>query len=94
MLAAVDEIELGADHEVLHRARDQDLVGVGERAHPGADVDGHAANVVAAELALARVQAGPHLKAQRADAVPDRAGALDPAGGPVEGGEEAVAQRS
>src|SRR4029077_2706225 len=58
-----------------------------------ADVDGHPTNVVAAELALARVQPGPHVKAQGPDPVPDRAGALDCAGGAVEGGEEAVAQR-
>ena len=45
------------------------------------------------ELALARVQAGADLEAQRRDAVPERGCAADRACGAVEGGEEAVPGR-
>ena len=62
------------------------------RRHAGADVDGDAADVVADQLALARVEAGADLEPERADGVADRAGAADRAGRPVEGREEAVAR--
>ena len=58
--AAVRKRDTRADDEVLDGARDEHLVRAGERADPRADVDGHAADVVADELALAGVQAGSH----------------------------------
>jgi hypothetical protein len=56
--AAVGELEAGADHELAHRAGDEDFAGAGEGADPGADVDRHAADVVADQLDLAGVDAG------------------------------------
>src|SRR6185503_14816683 len=61
-----------------------------ERSDPGADVHGHAADVVAHELALAGVEAGSHFDAQHPHLVGDRARTADPACGSVERGEEAV----
>ena len=55
-------------------------------------VDGNAADVVVAQLDLARVHARPHLEAQSPQHVADRRGAPDRPGGSVEPGEEAVAR--
>src|SRR4029078_2204895 len=87
------EVEVGPAYQVLHRAGYEHLVGVGERTDASADVDRHAANVLAMQFALAGMQSGTDVEAERTDAVPDRAGALDSTSGAVEGGEEAVAQR-
>src|SRR5262245_43955572 len=82
-----------ARHEIPDRARDEHLAGARQRAHARADVDGEAAEVVVEPLALARVEARAHLEAEVGDAVPDRAGRVDRPPRPVEGGEEAVAER-
>ena len=67
--------------------------GAGERADAGADVHGHAADVVADELALAGVQPGAHLEAERPHPVRGSRGRTRIAARrPVEGGEEAVPQ--
>ena len=64
---------------------------LGERSDPRADVDGHAADVVADELALAGVEAGPHFDAERpAPGRRSRAHSGSRARA-VERGEEAVA---
>ena len=55
-------------------------------------VDGNAADVVVAQLDLARVHARPHLEAQSPQHVADPRGAPDRPGGSVEPGEEAVAR--
>src|SRR5687767_361049 len=54
--AAVGELDPGADDEVLDGARDEHLTGLRAGADSRADVDRHAANVVAAALALAGVE--------------------------------------
>jgi hypothetical protein len=54
-------------------------------------VDRDASDVVAHQLDLARVQAGPHLDSQRRHRVGDRPRALGGAGRPVEDRQEAVA---
>ena len=56
-----------------------------------ADVDGDSGNLVAEQLALARVQAGAELEPEVAGAVPDGERAPNRARRPVERGEEAVA---
>ena len=68
--------------EIAHRARDQDLAGLGRRRDPRADVNGDAAEVVADELALARVDAGPELDAERAE---PRPGSRRRSGSPASG---------
>ena len=67
--------------------------GSARRPDPGADVDRHAADVVADQLDLAGVDPGPHVDPEAGDIVLDRAGAADRPRRPVEGGEEAVAHR-
>lgn len=56
--------------EVPDGARDEHIVRPGEGADPRADVDGHTADVVTDELALAGVQTGTH--GERADLLPPR----------------------
>src|SRR6266566_8903100 len=89
--APVAEGDSGACDEVPDRARDDHLAGAGLRCDPRADVDRDPADLGVHALALAGVQPGPHLDAEIADALGDRTRAADPAGGPVERGEEAVA---
>ena len=50
--------DVRADHEVAHGAGHEHLARLGEVGDPRADVDRHAGEVVAGELALAGVQAG------------------------------------
>ncbi len=64
--------------------RHEHLARLGERAHPRGDVNGDAAEVVPHHLALAGVQAGPHLDPQLARGVDDRPRAADAARRPVE----------
>ena len=59
---------------------------------PGADVDGDAADLPVEELALAGVEPGAELDAERLDGLPDRLRAADRARRPVEAREEAVAR--
>ena len=67
--------------------------GLRQGLHPGGGVHRDAADVVAAELDLAGVGAGPDLDAERAEGGDDLDGAANGAGGPVEGGDEAVTGR-
>src|ERR1700751_1124662 len=55
-------------------------------------MDGDAADVVVAQLDLARVYTRPHLKAQAPQHVTDRHGTPDRASGSIETGEETVAR--
>src|SRR5215204_4266046 len=89
--APVLEVDSRADHEVLDRARDEHLAGLGTRHHPGGYVHGEAAQVVAHHLELARVEARAQLEPQLPHGLRDRCRAADRPGGAVEGGEEAVA---
>src|SRR5687768_7186846 len=93
VLAAVLEAQAGPRHEVGHGGRDADLAGARGSGHPGADVHGDPADVVADQLALAGVQPRPDLQAETGDRLADGGGPLDRARGPVEGGERTVARR-
>src|SRR5438067_11934507 len=88
--AAVLEPEPGAGDEILDRPRDQHLAGTGAAGEPRADVDGKAGDLAVGHLALAGVDSRPHLEAEAAQVLADRAGALDRAARTVEGGEDAV----
>ena len=66
--------------EILHGARYQYFPGAGQRRDPRPDVDGDPADIIADDLAFARVQAGADIDAERPDFISDRSGATDPAG--------------
>src|SRR5262245_6964947 len=70
VLASIVELEPRTGDEILHRARHEDLVGLGERGDTLADVHRHASDVVAAKLELARVQS-------HTDVDPEAAGRSD-----------------
>src|SRR5205823_12374200 len=91
--STIYEAQARARDQVLHGAGDEDLAGRGARRHPGPDVDGNAPHIVAHQLALARVQPGPDLDPERADAFANGAGAADRARRSVKRREEAVAYR-
>ena len=88
--AAGLEAEPGADRKIVHRARGEDLAAVSEVADAGGNVDTDAADVVADELDLAGVCAGPDLDSERGCIADDRVREVDGAARPVEGDEEAV----
>ena len=91
--AAVVELEARPDHEVAQRAGHQHLVRSGQCADPRADVHGDTADVVAANLALAGVQPGTYLDAERLHRVANRHGAADRSLRPVERRQEAITRR-
>src|SRR5207302_1917977 len=83
--AAHDGPEDGARHE--------HLTGAGQRVHARGDVDRHAADVLADQLALARVHPHAYVDAELAGRLSDRQRAAQrPRGRAVEGGEKAVAE--
>src|SRR5205085_10816237 len=91
-LAAVVEVQAGADDRPVRRARGEDLARRRERADARGDVDSHPADVVAEDLALARVQPDAHVEALRAHDVAQRVGAADGAARRApEDREEAIA---
>src|SRR6201985_2573500 len=91
VLAASGTAEARPGDQVNDDARDEHLARPGRCCHTCGDVDGDAADVVVAQLDLARVYARPHLETQAPQDVADRHGTPDGAGGSVEPGEEAVA---
>ena len=66
-----------ASDEVAHGARHEDFATGGLVGHAGADVHGDAADVVATHLALARVQPGANVEAERPAGLADGVGAVD-----------------
>src|SRR3954453_23533677 len=73
VLAAVGERLAGADDEVAHGARDENLAAGRQAADPRANVDGDAPDVAVAEqLALAGVKSAADLEVERANGVADR----------------------
>ena len=58
--AMVVESDPRTDHRLLHGLRDEDLIRPCERANPRADVNGNSAKVIAEDLELSGVNAGPH----------------------------------
>ena len=92
MHAAVVEFEPGPDHEVAQRAGDKHVVPSGQSGYASADVHGDAADVVAADLALAGVQPGADFNAQRLYGIANCHGAADCSLRTVERREEAVSR--
>src|SRR5262245_51122230 len=66
---AVFELEAGADGEVLHRARDEDLARGGNREDALADVYGNTREATLERLDLPGVKAGADLDSQLPDRV-------------------------
>src|SRR5207248_11424098 len=86
------EADAGSVDEIAHRARDEHLARPRQRGDSGADVDGDAREIVAAQLAFATVDPGPDLEPEVAGTGCDRPGAVDRPPRAVEGGEEPVAR--
>src|SRR3954447_435805 len=92
--ATVGELDSGAGDEVGDGARDEHLARPRSGAHARADVHRDAAHIsVAHQLALAGVQTGADLDAERANRVAGRARAANPSRGTVERRQEPVAHR-
>jgi hypothetical protein len=91
--SALLEFKPRPDHEVAQRAGHEHVVRPGQCAHTRADVYGDTTDVITANLALAGVQPGPHLDAERLDCVANRHGAADRSLRAVEHREEAIARR-
>ena len=89
--AAVAEAQRRAQHELLDRARDEDLARPGQPGDAGAEVHRDPGQVAARTAALAGVDAGTQLESQRPDGVAHARGPADRAAGAVEDDEEAVA---
>src|SRR5499426_1313233 len=81
VLAALAERDAGAHDEILDRAGDQDFVGPRQGADASGDVDGETGEIVAADFALSRVQAGSHIDSEALCGFDDRLGAMDGARG-------------
>jgi len=93
MDAALHEAQARSRDQIFQSAGDQHLARVRRGGHAGADVHGDAAHVVAPQLALAGVQAGADIEAERAQRPADGQRTAHRACGTVEGREEAVARR-
>jgi hypothetical protein len=65
--AAIAEAQAGAGNKVLDSARYQDLARAGERGHASANVNSDTADIVADHFALASMQPGADLDAERPD---------------------------
>src|SRR5438105_3634686 len=76
--------------EIADGARYEDFAGRRFACEAGTEVHRHADELVSADLALAGVDTGAHLEAQRTRGLADGARAADRARGAVERGEEAV----
>src|SRR5205807_717585 len=87
--AAEAERDVGADDEVANCAGDEHLAGLCEVGDPSADMDGHAREVIAGELALAGVKAGADVEVEPLDGVDHRQGAANGPRGAVERREHA-----
>jgi multidrug efflux pump subunit AcrB len=72
MAAVVVEAQARTGDQVAHGSGDEHLAGAGEAHHARADVDCNTTDFVADLFALAGVQAGPHVEAERAHHVADR----------------------
>src|SRR4030095_8733627 len=91
--AAIVEADAGARDEIFHGARDQHLARARQRRDSGAGVHGDAAQLVAEDLALARVQTGANLQAQLPHLAHDGACTTHAARRSVEAREKPIAGR-
>ena len=62
MSPSIIELDPRAGHEILHRARDEQLARLGQRRDALADVDRDAADVLVYQLTLAGMEAGSGLE--------------------------------
>ena len=93
MDSAIGEYEPGTRHEVFDRPGHEDFSRSRLRRDALTDVHRDPADVVFADLDLAGVQTGAYFDAERPDSRADRLCAAHGSGGPIEGGEHAVARR-
>ena len=91
MPAPIIEDDAGPRHQILDRARDEDLPCIGQRDDACADVDGETLDPRRGQLDLAGVQPRPDLDPEDADRVADRGRTADRTRGAVERRKEAVA---
>jgi Pyridine nucleotide-disulphide oxidoreductase len=77
VLAAIDELDPRTCDEILHRARHEYFARSGEPGNACTRVDGDSGDLVADQLALARMEACPDLESERLCYVADGAGAAD-----------------
>src|ERR1700751_1513671 len=89
--AAVLEARARTDDQVTHGARDEDLAGTGLAKDPRRDVYGNSPDVSVDQFALAGVDAGADLDAQRLGVSAQGLGAADGLRRGVERGEGGVA---
>src|SRR2546423_14438429 len=93
VVAFVGELHAGAHNKLCHGSRRPDFACAGFGCDAGGDVDGDAADVVAADFDLAGVDAAADVEPERTGGIAGRTGTLEGRGGSVEGGAEAVAGR-
>ena len=91
MRPPVGEVDTRPENEILDRRGDEDAAVLGDRHHARGDVDGKAANRVADELDLARVQADADRHSELAEHLDHASRARDRAGGTVEDRQKSVA---
>src|SRR5262245_47007473 len=82
--SSVFEVDARADRQISDGARREDLAGPGERGDARRDMDGHAADVLADDLALAGVEPRAQVDPERPDGVADGPARLHGARGTVE----------
>ncbi len=77
MLAPVFELEPGADHELPHRARHQDLPRRGRALHPLPDMHPEAADVASRAVDLAGMEPRADIETELLHRLADRVGAAN-----------------
>src|SRR5262249_27548203 len=90
VFAAVLELDARAHDEILDRRGNQNLAWAAQRRHPGGDMDGEPAEILAANLALSGVEPAPKPDPERPGGLDNLLGAANRPGRTVEGGHEAV----
>jgi hypothetical protein len=90
LLASILKLDARARDEVLHRARNENLTGPGERGDARSRQDRDSSNLFSDDLALARVNPCANLELQLARAVDDPPRTSDCAGWAIEAAEEPV----
>lgn len=89
--AAILKAESRSRNEILHRARDQHLVGCRHRGHARPDMNGDATKFLSDHLALAGMQPGTDLNSERANSLANGGRAADGPRGAIGRGQEPIA---
>src|SRR5665213_3675573 len=92
-LAAIDKLQPGARHQILHGTRNENLARPSHRGDARADMDRDTPDIVVNFLAFAGVKPSSNIDPERTNFFDDCAGAADCAPRPVEGDEETVTSR-